>query len=83
MSKKKYLIVALAFCLILPMSIPALAAYSSTSVTAPANTGALSGGAKLTPQERADKEKARLQKEIDQLTMAQTTQADMGPIKAL
>jgi hypothetical protein len=83
LSKKKYLIVALAFCLILPMSIPALAADSSTSVTAPANTGALSGGAKLTPQERADKEKARLQKEIDQLKMSQTTQADMAPIRAL
>ena len=83
MSKKKYLTVALAFCLILPMSMPVLAADSSTSVTAPTTTGAQANGAKLTPQERADKEKAKLQKEIDQMKMAQTNQADMGPIKAL
>ena len=65
------------------MSIPALAADSSSSVIPPANTAASSNGAKLTPQERADKEKARLQKEIDQLKMAQATQTDLGPIKAL
>ena len=83
MSKKKYLTVALAFCLILPMSIPTLAADSSTSVTAPASTGTSSNGAKLTPQERADKAKAKLQKAIDHVNTSETTQADMAPIKAL
>ena len=68
MSKKKYLTVALAFCLIIPMSMPVLATDSSTSGT---------------PQDRAATEKAKIQKEIDQVKMAQTTQADMGPIKAL
>lgn len=64
--------------------LPVLAADSSTSVTAPAITRAQANEAKLTPQERADKQKARLQKEIDQVKMRQTTtQADMGPIKDL
>ncbi|HEY8910164.1 MAG TPA: hypothetical protein VIM51_07780 [Desulfosporosinus sp.] len=83
MNKKKYLTVALAFCMILPMSIPAFAADSASSITAPANTEASTGGAKLTPQERADKAKARLQKQIDQLKKVETNQADLGPIKAL
>jgi hypothetical protein len=65
------------------MSMPVLAADSPTSVTAPTTTGAQANGAKLTPQERADKEKAKLQKQIDQLTMAQTNKADLGPFKAL
>lgn len=61
------------------MSIPVLA----TPVTPPTTTGAQANGAKLTPQDHAANEKAKLQKEIDQIKMAQTTQADMGPIKDL
>lgn len=82
MKNKKYLTVALAFCLILPMSIPAIAADSSPTATTP-TTGAQADGVKLTPQERAVKNKARLQKAIDHVGMAQTYQADLGPIKAL
>jgi len=83
LKKKKYLIAALSICLILPMSIPALAADSPTSATVPAGTVGKSSGDKLTLQQRVDKEKANLQKQIDQLKKVETNQADMAPIKAL
>jgi len=83
MNKKKYLTIALAFCLILPMSATVLADDSATTVTAPATTVTSPSTAKLTPQERATNEKAKLQKQIDHLQMVQTTQADMAPIRAL
>jgi len=82
MNKKKYLTVALAFCMILPMSIPALAADSSAAVTPP-TTAAPADAAKLTPQQRADQRIAKLQKAIAHVGVAQDNQADLAPIKAL
>ena len=67
--------------MILPMSIPALAADSSAAV--PPTSAAPADAAKLTPQQRADQRIAKLQKAIDHVTMAQDNQADLAPIKAL
>lgn len=68
--------------MILPMSIPALAADSATAVTPP-TTGAQADAAKLTPQQRADQRTAKLQKVLDHVGKAQDNQADLAPIKAL
>jgi len=74
---RKQIIALMTVGLILTSAIPALAETSTTSPTSSASSS------KLSPQEKADQNTARLQKEILRIQNTQKMQQALGPIRDL